>query len=96
MTGFYRRFIDNFTKIAQPLNYLLRDAVKFHWGPQQQLAFEILKDNLVGKPIFTIRDPELPIVIVTDASDMVVGAVLAQEDPVQLIDVGNFILPREL
>jgi hypothetical protein len=41
--GYYRRFIQNFTKLDAPLFKLLSKDVEFHWDPQCQIAFEILK-----------------------------------------------------
>ena len=42
-TNFYRRFIRNFSKIAQPLNDLLQKKIPWHWEREQQAAFDMLK-----------------------------------------------------
>ena len=45
VAGYYRRFIDGFSKIASPLNQLLKKDIPFNWTEKQQAAFEILKQN---------------------------------------------------
>jgi len=46
LAGYYRRFIDNFSKIAKPLTKLTRKNEKFFWTEEQQNAFDILKEKL--------------------------------------------------
>ena len=43
LAGYYRRFIQEFYKIAVPLNRLTKRSMTFHWGPEQQAAFETLR-----------------------------------------------------
>ena len=51
LAGYYRRFIDGFSKIATPLNQLLKKDVKFNWSEKQQEAFELLKEKLCEEPL---------------------------------------------
>ncbi|KAJ9558913.1 hypothetical protein OSB04_013527 [Centaurea solstitialis] len=46
LAGYYRRFIANFSKIAQPLKILTQKDKKFIWGEKQEEAFQLLKHNL--------------------------------------------------
>ncbi|XP_042030757.1 uncharacterized mitochondrial protein AtMg00860-like [Salvia splendens] len=55
--GFYRRFIKDFARIAQPLTSLLQNDVVFEFSDACKAAFQILKDRLFSAPI--IRAPRL-------------------------------------
>ncbi|XP_042041716.1 uncharacterized protein LOC121787134, partial [Salvia splendens] len=76
--GFYRRFIKDFAKIAQPLTHLLHNDVDFVFGEECKETFQLLKDKLVSAPIIRAPDWSLPFEIMCDASDYAVGAVLGQ------------------
>jgi thymidylate kinase len=80
LTGYYRRFVKDYSKIAEPLTRLLSPKVKFTWGPGQQEAFSTLKDRLITYPILRQPDFTRPFILHTDASSQAVGAVLAQKD----------------
>ena len=77
--GYYRKFIKNFSKIAEPLTQLTRKDAKFHWGTDQQAAFEQLKAALITAPVLHLPEMGKPFVLYTDASDATIGAVLAQD-----------------
>ena len=85
MCGFYRKFVSNFSKIASPLTNLTKAEVMFNWTDQCQEAFETLKQRLMFSPVFVKYQPELPLMLVTNASDECVGAVLHQIQPDQSI-----------
>eukprot|EP00253_Pinus_taeda_P003083 PITA_03083 len=78
-TGYYRRFIENFTKVASPLFKLLTKDCEFKWNPYCQLAFETLKAKISEAPILRGPNWKLPFHISTDASDTTLGAVLGQK-----------------
>ncbi|GKD09509.1 putative reverse transcriptase domain-containing protein [Tanacetum coccineum] len=46
LAGYYRRFIENFSKIAKSLTILTQNSKTFDWGEEQELAFRTLKDKL--------------------------------------------------
>jgi hypothetical protein len=46
LAGYYRRFIENFSKIAKPKTELLKNGIKFEWSPACEEAFQTLKDRL--------------------------------------------------
>ena len=81
MCGFYRKFVPDFSKVATPLTNLMKSNVKFVWTESCQVAFEALKAKLMSMPILVSYQPDLPLVLVTDASDECVGAVLHQVQP---------------
>nr|GFA75302.1 putative reverse transcriptase domain-containing protein [Tanacetum cinerariifolium] len=45
LAGYYRRFIEGFSKIAKPMTKLTQKKVKFEWGDKQEAAFQLLKQN---------------------------------------------------
>jgi hypothetical protein len=92
LAGYYRRFIEGFSKIASPLSELcgtLKAAKggaqrtppkkRFEWGAEQQQAFEQLKAAVVSAPCLAIPDPTREFIVHTDASGYATGAVLMQQ-----------------
>ncbi|GKB42849.1 reverse transcriptase domain-containing protein [Tanacetum coccineum] len=77
--GFYRRFIQDFSKIARPMTHLLEKETPFIFSKECIEAFEILKKKLTEAPILVAPDWDLPFEIMCDASDFAVGAVLGQQ-----------------
>ncbi|GKV33273.1 hypothetical protein SLEP1_g41801 [Rubroshorea leprosula] len=76
--GFYRRFIKNFSAIAQPLCNLLAKDVEFNWTPKCEEAFRTLVTKLTTAPIIQSPDWSLSFEVMCDASNHAVGAVLGQ------------------
>ncbi|KAJ9552979.1 hypothetical protein OSB04_017024 [Centaurea solstitialis] len=76
--GFYRRFIQEFSKISRPLSKLLEKDAPFIFYENCISAFEILKHHLTNAPIMVPPDWDHPFEIMCDASDYAVGAVLGQ------------------
>ncbi|CAN6712698.1 unnamed protein product [Malus baccata var. baccata] len=77
-TGFYRRFIKDFSKIAQPLCRLLQKEVAFEFDDACSTAFKQLKEALTSAPIITPPDWSLPFELMCDVSDYAIGGVLGQ------------------
>jgi hypothetical protein len=86
LAGYYRRFIEDYSKITLPLTELTKDEVAWTWGAPQQAAFDELKRLLSGAPVLKLADPERPYTIHCDASGYAVGSVLMQ-------DQGNGLQP---
>ncbi|KAK6167883.1 hypothetical protein SNE40_021812 [Patella caerulea] len=78
MCSYYRRFIPNFSTIAEPLIKLTKKYAKFKWTSECQTAFEFLKESLTTVPLLAYPDPNLPYILYTDASDTSIGAALVQ------------------
>ncbi|KAG8478278.1 hypothetical protein CXB51_028082 [Gossypium anomalum] len=76
--GFYRRFINDFSKLAQPLCRLLQKDVNFVFDQSCKDSFDELKGKLISAPIVQPPNWTLPFEIMCDASDLSVGAVLGQ------------------
>ena len=78
LTGYYRRYVKNFTAIAGPLHALtMKDAI-FHWSPECQQTFSRLKTLLTTNSITAFPDFNLPFWLYTDASTTGLGAILTQ------------------
>ena len=78
-TGFYRRFIKDFSKIAKPLSNLLVQGAPFEFDDQCLKAFLFLKEKLVSTPIVVSPSWNLPFELMCDASNYAIGAVLGQK-----------------
>ncbi|GJR92872.1 putative reverse transcriptase domain-containing protein [Tanacetum coccineum] len=53
---YYRKFIENFSKIAKSLTILTQKCKTFNWGEKQELAFQTLKDKLCNAPVLALHD----------------------------------------
>ena len=78
-TGFYRRFIKDFSRIAKPLSNLLVQGTPFEFDEQCVQAFSVLKDKLVSALIVVAPDWDLPFELMCDSSDYAIGAMLGQK-----------------
>ncbi|GJT26572.1 reverse transcriptase domain-containing protein [Tanacetum coccineum] len=76
--GFYRRFIQDFSKIARPMTHLLEKETPFIFSKDCIDAFETLKKKLTEALILVVPDWNLPFELMCDASDFAIGAVLGQ------------------
>nr|GEX64059.1 reverse transcriptase domain-containing protein [Tanacetum cinerariifolium] len=77
--GFYRRFIQDFSKIARPMTRLLEKDTLFFFSKECIEAFQTLKKKLTEVPILVSPDWDLPFELVCDASNFAIGAVLGQQ-----------------
>ncbi|XP_021975480.1 uncharacterized mitochondrial protein AtMg00860-like [Helianthus annuus] len=66
--GYYTRFIENFSKIAQPLTSLTQKDKKFDWGEKQEAVFQLVKDKLCDAPILSLLDGTDNFMVYCDAS----------------------------
>ncbi|XP_076384553.1 uncharacterized protein LOC143263569 [Megalopta genalis] len=81
LAGYYRRFIDKFSKISKPLTSLLKRDSRFEWGASQDLAFTTLKEILTTEPLLQYPDFDREFNVTTDASGFAIGGVLSQGEP---------------
>ena len=77
----YRRFIEGFSHIAQPLFDLTKADSTFKWTSEEKSAFDTLWDRITLAPILTLLDNSRPYCIEADSSDFATRAVLSQENP---------------
>jgi hypothetical protein len=81
LANYYRRFIDQFAKIAAPLHALTRKEKIWEWTPKCQEAFELLKGKFSSYPILVNPDHTQPLRIESDTSNFATGAVLSMKCP---------------
>jgi hypothetical protein len=78
LLGYYKRFIEGFSKIAHPITSLQRKGVKFQWTLYCERSFQHLKQLLTSAQILRITDPEEDFIVCTDASNEALGGVPSQ------------------
>ncbi|GJT35906.1 putative reverse transcriptase domain-containing protein [Tanacetum coccineum] len=71
LAGYYRRFIEGFSKIAKPMTKLTQKKVKFEWGDKQEAAFQLLKQKLCSAPILALPEGSEDFIAYCDASKRV-------------------------
>uniref|UniRef100_A0A8R7TJ16 Reverse transcriptase domain-containing protein n=1 Tax=Triticum urartu TaxID=4572 RepID=A0A8R7TJ16_TRIUA len=82
LAGYYRRFIENFSKIARPMTSLLKKDTKFVWTEECEASFQELKKRLVTAPVLVLPDVHKDFQVYCDASRQGLGGVLMQEGKV--------------
>jgi hypothetical protein len=82
LAGYYRRFIEGFSKISKPMMELLAKGKTFEWMPRREASFQELKKRLTMALVVTMSDMEKPFSIYCDASGQGLGCVLTQDDHV--------------
>jgi hypothetical protein len=96
LASYYRRFIKEFSKIAKPLNDLMKGInytrevkqkiqnkkirIEEKWGEKQEKSFQTLKEKLCTTPVLAYPDFEKEFILYTDASGYALGAILSQKD----------------
>jgi transposase InsO family protein len=78
LAGYYRKFVQDFSRIAAPLTKLTRMGVKYKWSEECMAAFEELKNRLTTAPILKMPTGTGDMVIYSDASGSGLGCVLMQ------------------
>ncbi|GJW04235.1 putative reverse transcriptase domain-containing protein, partial [Tanacetum coccineum] len=68
LAGYYRRFIEGFSKIARPMTKLTQKSVKFEWGEKAEAAFQLLKQKLCSAPILALPEGSENFSVYCDAS----------------------------
>ncbi|KAL0537633.1 hypothetical protein IC582_026616 [Cucumis melo] len=77
--GYYRRFIEDFSRLALPFTALTRKNAKFEWSDKCEQSFQELKKRLVIVPILALPVTGKDYVIYCDASRLGLGCVLMQD-----------------
>ena len=79
ITGYYRRFTEGFSRIANPITSLQKKGKKFDWNYTCEERFKKLKTLLTSTPILRIVDPNKEFIVCTDTCNDGLGGVLTQE-----------------
>ena len=80
LAGYYKKFVEGFSKIAAPLTKLIRKDVKYDWVDACQQSFEELKSRLTSAPVLALPNGRDGFVVYSDASRQGLGCVLMQDD----------------
>ncbi|GJU73064.1 putative reverse transcriptase domain-containing protein [Tanacetum coccineum] len=87
LAGYYRRFIEGFSKIAKSMTKLTQKGVKFDWGDKQEVAFQLLKQKLCSAPILALPEGSEDFIAYCDASKKGLVAVLRQREKVNFLGI---------
>ena len=79
MINFCKQYIRGYSTITALLRLLTKNRQRFFWGPEQQKAFEALKDQLISAEIMAFYNPDTETRLIVDASPVGLGAILAQK-----------------
>ncbi|GJV64144.1 putative reverse transcriptase domain-containing protein [Tanacetum coccineum] len=82
LAGYYRRFIEGFSKIAKSMTKLTQKGIKFDWGEKEENAFQLIKQKLCSAPILALPEGSEDFVVYCDASHKGLGVVLMQREKV--------------
>ncbi|GJZ64275.1 putative reverse transcriptase domain-containing protein [Tanacetum coccineum] len=80
LAGYYRRFIEGFSKIAKPVTKLTQKKVKFDWGDKAETAFQLIKQKLCSAPILALPEGSEDFIVYCDALIKCLGTVLMQRE----------------
>ncbi|GJW92333.1 putative reverse transcriptase domain-containing protein [Tanacetum coccineum] len=82
LAGYYRQFIEGFSKIAKPVTKLTQKSVKFECRDKEEAAFQLLKQKLCSAPILALPEGTENFVVYCNTSHKGLGAVLMQDEKV--------------
>ena len=95
MVNHYRRFIENFARVAKPLYELTRQNSEFKWTNACLTSFLTLKSKIISDPVISYPEFSKPFIIQTDASDTGIGAVLMNHDGRPVAFISRLLKPAE-
>ena len=82
LAGYYRRFVEGFSRISSPMTKLTQKGVKFKWSDECEQSFQRLKDILISAPVLALLVGGVKFTVYSDASLQGLGCVLMQDQRV--------------
>ncbi|GJZ29220.1 putative reverse transcriptase domain-containing protein [Tanacetum coccineum] len=82
LAGYYRRFIEGFSKIAMSMTKLTQKNVNFDWGEKDEAAFQLIKQKLCSAPILALPKGSKNFIVYCDVSHKGLGPILMQNQKV--------------
>ncbi|KAK6186733.1 hypothetical protein SNE40_006011 [Patella caerulea] len=79
LINYYHKFMDNLSSVLAPLYKFLRNEEPWHWGKEQENAFDTSKELLQSSSVLLHYNPDLPLILSCDASPYGFGAVLSHQ-----------------
>ncbi|GKC78156.1 putative reverse transcriptase domain-containing protein, partial [Tanacetum coccineum] len=92
LAGYYKRFIEGFSKIAKPMTELTQKDRKFDWGEEQETAFQLLKQKLCTAPILALPEGSDDFVVYCDASIKGLADALSRKERVKPLRVKALVM----
>ena len=77
LANYYRQFVKDFVRIAQPLNNLIKKEEKWNWGAEQQMVFKQLKQIFMSRPPLVAPDLDKKLRVEADAFNFATGGMLS-------------------
>ena len=77
LANYYRQLIQDFSRVAKPLNMLVGKDRKWEWRAEQEKVFEELKRRFTTEPVLAVPDRDQEMRVEVDASDYVMGGILS-------------------
>ncbi|GKB39058.1 putative reverse transcriptase domain-containing protein [Tanacetum coccineum] len=97
LAGYYRRFIEGFSKIAKSMTKLTQKGIKFDWGEKEENAFQLIKQKLCSAPILDLPEGSEDFVVYYIASHKGLGAILMQRENVRALVMNiGLDLPKQI
>ena len=81
LANYYQSFIPKMYELRAPLNELLKKEKAWVWTPECQVAFDKIKETLTSELFLTHFNPELPIIVASDASSHGLGSCILNQMP---------------
>ena len=78
LSGYYRKYVKGYAKIATPLNRLLTKDISFKWTNHCENAYKTLKQALITAPVLGYPNFNKPFILACDASGSAIGYILSQ------------------
>nr|GEU47264.1 putative reverse transcriptase domain-containing protein [Tanacetum cinerariifolium] len=98
LAGYYRRFIEGFSRISKSMTKLTQKGVKFDWCEKQEAAFQLLNQKLCSALILALPKGSEDFVVYCDASHKglgkanVVENALSQKEQIKPIRVRDLVM----
>ena len=89
LTRYYKRFIEDFSRLIVPMTRLTRKEVKFEWDASCEKAFQKLKRRLTSAPILIVPERGHKYTVYYDAFKNRLGCVLMKSGRVVALFLGN-------
>lgn len=79
-TNYYRRYVEKYSEIMEPILSLLKKKKNFSWGEEQDKPLSLIKTLLTNPPILAYPDKSQVQILTTDASGVALGSILSQSE----------------
>ena len=78
--NFYRRFVKDYSQVAQPLFDLTHKTTPWTWSAECNHAFRTLQQTMTTSPVLALPNYDRAFTLITDASDYTTGTILEQNN----------------